>query len=210
MTMKILMTLSFSAATLLSVAACTPRQTTLVGDVKTTQHILVDNVFISDQTPANEPAVTNAITLNAALASDLLTKPTDELLIESNALLSSAGEGVGPSSIETGKASYYGPGFHGKQTASGSIFDMHQLVAAHPTLPFGTIVRVTNHKNQRAINVRIVDRGPVARIVKQGVIIDLSLGAAEKLGFIRSGRTPISLDIIKLGKRATLNKYASN
>lgn len=206
MAMKILMTLSCSAATLLSVAACVPRQTTL-GDAKTTQHILVDNAFVADTAPLTEPAVASAVTLNSSVALDLLTRPTDEGPAE-------ALSGEGSTTIETGKASYYGPGFHGKKTASGSIYDMHQLVAAHPTLPFGTVVRVTNHKNQRSVNVRIVDRGPVKRIVKQGVIIDLSVGAAQKLGFIRSGRTPVSLDLVKLGKspnqKTNTNKYALN
>lgn len=202
------MTLSYSVATLLSVAACVPRQTTL-GDAKTTQHILVDNAFVADTAPLTEPAVASGVTLNSSIAVDLLSRPSDGLG-PAEAL-----SGEGSTTIETGKASYYGPGFHGKKTASGSIYDMHQLVAAHPTLPFGTIVRVTNHKNQRSVNVRIVDRGPVKRIVKQGVIIDLSVGAAQKLGFIRSGRTPVSLDLVKLGKSpthktATNNQYALN
>lgn len=209
MTMKILMTLSCSAATLLSVAACVPRQTTL-GDAKTIQHILVDNAFVADTAPPAEPAIASAVTLNSSVARDLLSRPTDVF----GPGEAPAEETEGPTLIETGKASYYGPGFHGKKTASGSIYDMHQLVAAHPTLPFGTIVRVTNHKNQRSVNVRIVDRGPVKRIVKQGVIIDLSVGAAQKLGFIRSGRTPVSLDLVKLGKppapKTAAYKYALN
>lgn len=209
MTTKTLMTLSCSLAALLSVAACVPRQTTL-GDAKTTQHILVDNAFVADTSPADESAVVSAIPLNSAVAVNLLSKPAE--LFDPAELRSEEGEGL--ATIETGKASYYGPGFHGKKTASGAIYDMHQLVAAHPTLPFGTIVRVTNHKNQRSVNVRIVDRGPVKRIVKQGVIIDLSVGAAQKLGFIRSGRTPVSLDLVKLGNspapKTAANKYALN
>src|SRR5688500_4129830 len=67
-----------------------------------------------------------------------------------------------PAILETreGLASYYGPGFHGKRTASGARFDMNAMVAAHPTYPFGTIVRVTNLGNGRSATVRILDRGP--------------------------------------------------
>jgi rare lipoprotein A len=95
-----------------------------------------------------------------------------------------------------GLASYYGPGFHGKRTASGSPFDMNAMVAAHPTYPFGTIVRVTNLANGRSATVRILDRGPFRG---NGVIIDVSRGAADKLGFIREGRTRVRLEVLRWG-----------
>jgi peptidoglycan lytic transglycosylase len=97
--------------------------------------------------------------------------------------------------VREGLASYYGPGFDGKTTASGVRFDMHAMVAAHRTYPFGTIVRVTNLVNARTVQVRVVDRGPFVRTV----LIDLSYGAAEALGFVRDGRTRVRLEVVRWG-----------
>ena len=94
-----------------------------------------------------------------------------------------------------GWASYYGRAFDGRVTASGVRFDKDAMVAAHPTLPFGTIVRVTNLRNGRSVDVRIIDRGPAPGARANGVIIDLSQGAAETLGFIREGRTRVRIDV---------------
>jgi rare lipoprotein A len=91
-----------------------------------------------------------------------------------------------------GWASYYGPGFHGRRTASGEIFDMHELVAAHRTLPLGTVARVTNLANGRSVVVRITDRGPYIR----GRILDVSKGAAKALAFVRDGITRVRIDIL--------------
>jgi rare lipoprotein A len=102
--------------------------------------------------------------------------------------------------VREGIATYYGPGFHGKTTASGVRFDMNAMVAAHPSYPFGTLVRVTNLRNGRSVNVRILDRGPAARIQADGVIIDLSRGAAERLGFISEGRTHVRVEVLELGE----------
>jgi rare lipoprotein A len=101
--------------------------------------------------------------------------------------------------LRQGLASYYGPGFHGKTTASGAPFDMHAMVAAHPTYPFGTIVRVTNLTNQRAVDVRVLDRGPAKGPRADGVLIDLSYAAAQALGFIRQGRTRVRLEVLRWG-----------
>jgi rare lipoprotein A len=98
-----------------------------------------------------------------------------------------------------GLASYYGADFHGRTTASGIRFDMNAMVAAHPTYPFGTIVRVTNLHNGRSVRVRIVDRGPAAGPQAAGVIIDLSRRAADALGFIQAGRTRVRLDVLRWG-----------
>jgi rare lipoprotein A len=95
-----------------------------------------------------------------------------------------------------GLASFYGEAFHGKTTASGIPFDMRAMVAAHPTYAFGTMVRVTNLANGRAVEVRIVDRGPAAGPRAAGVIIDLSLGAAQALDFIDAGRARVSVEIL--------------
>jgi rare lipoprotein A len=98
--------------------------------------------------------------------------------------------------VQRGKATYYGGKFHGRRTASGERFDKNAMVAAHPSLPFGTVVRVTNVKNGRSTSVRIVDRGPAKRIQRRGIIIDLSHGAARQLGFVAQGRTPVRLDVL--------------
>lgn len=94
-----------------------------------------------------------------------------------------------------GLASWYGPRFHGRPTASGEKFDMHQLTAAHPTLPFGTIVRVRSLVNGRTVDVRINDRGP---FIKRRVI-DLSRAAAQALGLIeaRTGTKPVVISVQK-------------
>ena len=86
-----------------------------------------------------------------------------------------------------GQASYYGARHHGNKTASGERFDQHALTAAHRSLPFGSLVRVTNLRNDKSVVVRINDRGPYAR--KR--IIDLSKKAAEQLGMLRDGIAPV-------------------
>ena len=91
-----------------------------------------------------------------------------------------------------GMASWYGKRFHGRQTASGDVFDMNALTAAHPSLPFGTRVRVTNLDNGRSVIVKINDRGP---FVKRR-IIDVSRRAAEELGFVRDGITQVRVEVI--------------
>jgi len=102
---------------------------------------------------------------------------------------------------QLGLASYYGRGFQGRQTASGQRFDMRAPVAAHPDYPFGTRVRVTNLRNQRHIIVTIIDRGPSAPHQSDGVIIDLSQSAAERLAFVREGRTRVRLEVLEWGQQ---------
>ena len=94
-------------------------------------------------------------------------------------------------SVELGRgmASWYGPGFHGRRTASGERFDMNQLTAAHRTLPFGSLVLVRNTQNGREVVVRINDRGPHVR----NRIIDLSKAAAELLDMVQSGEVAVVL-----------------
>lgn len=93
--------------------------------------------------------------------------------------------------VETGIASWYGPEFHGRPTSSREIFDQNDLTAAHPTLPFGTMVLVTNLENGRQVTVRINDRGPFVK----GRIIDLSYAAARMLGMIGPGTARVRLEI---------------
>ena len=96
---------------------------------------------------------------------------------------------------QNGIASWYGPGFHGKATASGATYDQNQLTAAHQTLPLGTRVMVTNLDNGAATEVVINDRGPFAK----GRIIDLSFAAGKALGMIGPGTVPVRVDVIDGG-----------
>ena len=94
---------------------------------------------------------------------------------------------------QEGIASWYGPEFDGRPTASGEIFNSALLTAAHPTLPFGTIVLVTNRHNNRQVSVRINDRGPFVA----GRIIDVSRAAAEQLEMLITGTAPVVVDVIR-------------
>jgi rare lipoprotein A len=102
---------------------------------------------------------------------------------------------------QIGKASYYCcKRFHGGKTAFGKTYNRNHLVAAHPSYPFGTLVRVTNLENERQVDVHIIDRGPTRAQRKKGTIIDLSRAAAEKLGMIKQGRAQVRLDVVEWGK----------
>ncbi|MCB1479103.1 MAG: septal ring lytic transglycosylase RlpA family protein [Rhodobiaceae bacterium] len=92
-----------------------------------------------------------------------------------------------------GRASWYGPGFHGRKTASGERFNMNAMTAAHRSLPFGTKVRVTNKRNGRSVVVRINDRGPYSG----GRILDVSKAAASRLGLVASGTAPVTVTVIR-------------
>lgn len=98
--------------------------------------------------------------------------------------------------ILRGIASWYGGSFDGHKTASGATFDMYAMTACHPTLPFGTVVRVINRMNHKSVVVRITDRGD---LIDEGRIIDLSYGAAHKLAMIHSGLAPVELQVLSLG-----------
>jgi rare lipoprotein A len=91
-----------------------------------------------------------------------------------------------------GVASYYADAYHGRPTASGEKFDMHKMTAAHRTLPFGTLVRVTRADTGQSVTVRVNDRGPFV----QGRVIDLSYAAARKLGMLKSGLAEVRLDVL--------------
>ena len=95
---------------------------------------------------------------------------------------------------EVGVASWYGAQHHGKRTASGELFDMNQLTAAHRSLPFGTRLRVTNRDNNQSTEVRINDRGPFVK----GRILDVSYAAARQLGALGSGTFPVRLRVVAL------------
>lgn len=94
---------------------------------------------------------------------------------------------------ETGIASWYGPGFHGKATANGETYDQNELTAAHKTLPLPSIVRVTNLENGKSLIVRVNDRGPYAH----GRIIDMSQRAAQLLGFRNKGIAKVRVEVLE-------------
>ena len=94
--------------------------------------------------------------------------------------------------IGTGLASWYGARHHGKRTASGEIFDQNKFTAAHRTLPWGSMVKVTNLDNGKSVEVRINDRGPF----KKGRIIDISRAAASALGMLKSGVNPVRMELL--------------
>jgi len=100
---------------------------------------------------------------------------------------------VTPVPAETGFASFYHSILHGQRTANGERFDRYALTAAHRTLPFGTLVRVTNLRNQRSVIVRINDRGPL----NKRRVIDVSPRAARELGFFSHGLTWVMVEVIQ-------------
>lgn len=98
-----------------------------------------------------------------------------------------------PAAYQVGTASWYGEYFQGRDTASGEPYDMYDLTAAHPTLPLGTFVRVTNLRNGKAVVLKVNDRGPVV----EGRIIDVSYSAAQILGMSDRGIQRVRIDLVK-------------
>lgn len=107
------------------------------------------------------------------------------------ALAAPAGNGV----FQAGVASWYGDDFHGRTTANGEVYDMRKLTAAHPALPFHTLVEVENLENGRRVRVRINDRGPFLK----GRIIDLSREAAQRLDMEEKGTATVKLRVLRRG-----------
>ncbi len=130
--------------------------------------------------PATSPA---SSATPASIAHDLQSGPTPEARQWTDKL--------------HGIASWYGGVFNGRTTASGETYDMYAMTACHPTLPFGSVVRVLDRANHRSVVVRITDRGD---LVKEGRIIDLSYEAAKQLGMTHAGLAKVDLQIISLGK----------
>lgn len=95
------------------------------------------------------------------------------------------------STAQAQMASWYGPGFHGRKTASGETYNQNGLTAAHRSLPFGTRVKVTNTRNGKSVVVRVTDRGPFIK----GRVIDLSRAAASAIGMIQSGVARVNLRV---------------
>lgn len=97
--------------------------------------------------------------------------------------------------LQTGTASWYGPGFHGRLTSSRERFDQNELTAAHRTLPFDTVLEVVNLENEKSVEVKINDRGPYS----ENRIIDLSRAAAEEIGLLESGLAEVELLLVEPG-----------
>jgi rare lipoprotein A len=109
-------------------------------------------------------------------------------------LVAHLSEPIKPIKTWVGNASWYGPGFDGKKTADGELFDSESLTAAHPNLPFGSVVRVVNPRNGKFELVRINDRGPY----QEGREIDVSYRVAWKLGLIHAGVNQVRLELLEL------------
>jgi rare lipoprotein A len=102
--------------------------------------------------------------------------------------------GAKPLEVQTGAATFYADRFHGRKTASGERYDRGELTAAHRTLPFGSVVRVINLRNDRSVLVTINDRGPFSR----GRVIDVSRAAAKKLDMIRDGVVKVRVEVLSM------------
>ncbi len=103
---------------------------------------------------------------------------------------------VRPGYSQDGTASWYGPGFHGKKTATGEVYDMNAMTAAHNVLPLNSVVRVTNLANNKEVTVRINDRGPFVG----DRVLDLSLASAKELGMVGPGTAPVRVTVVKPGE----------
>ena len=152
--------------------------------------------------------------LAAALTFPVKSVLADALLSRPTVASSAAAKSPTPAMEEAGQvkkaaldpmlkgiASWYGPRFNGRLTASGERFDMYAMTACHPTLPFGTVVRVKDMANLRTVVVRITDRGDLM----PGRVIDLSYEAATRLHMVHDGLAPVTIEVLKEGKSGTAN-----
>lgn len=111
---------------------------------------------------------------------------------------------VRPGFFQDGIASWYGPGFHGKKTASGEVYDMHEMTAAHSILPLNTLVKVVNLKTGKEVIVRVNDRGPFIG----DRVIDLSLAAAREIDMVGPGTMPVRVSVLNPGDTRLASKPA--
>jgi rare lipoprotein A len=132
------------------------------------------------------------VVVSAAACAPRAALPLLPATSAATAALAASKGGAALFGTQEGMASWYGPGFAGRTTSNGEVFDPAQLTAAHRTLPFGTRVLVTNLENGASIVVRINDRGPF----KAGRIIDLSRAAAEGIGMLRSGVARVRVEVV--------------
>jgi rare lipoprotein A len=144
----------------------------------------------------NLPLVIAAFCLLAVLRAAALTPGSGSPVASTQAPRAAAQKPR--SSVRTGRATFMSDKLEGRRTASGTIYDGRQLVAAHPTYPLGTRVRVTSHENGRTVEVTIVDRSAAGA---RRPIIDLSRRAAERLDFVRRGTVQVTVEVIEWGPR---------
>ncbi|MCI0486405.1 MAG: septal ring lytic transglycosylase RlpA family protein [Blastocatellia bacterium] len=100
---------------------------------------------------------------------------------------------------QTGLAAFYSDTFQGGRTYSGEAFNNDDMVAAHPSYPMGAVLRITNLGNDRAVEVRVIDRGPSKKNQENGFVIDLSRVAAERLNFIKDGMARVRVEVLEWG-----------
>lgn len=134
--------------------------------------------------------------LARSLSSLGLTVVTAGLVLSSTGCSAHRFEQNRPGAVQRGVASWYGADFHGRRTASGSVYDMHDMTAAHRELPLGSRVEVRNLENGKSVRVEITDRGPF----KKGRIVDMSYAAAKALGMMQKGTARVELQILELGR----------
>lgn len=145
----------------------------------------------SAQPAASSPAVVHENPAISPQVAGSAHVPTQSVLVERFGRARSL-------SVQLGRASYYADKFSGRSTASGALYEPHGFTAAHRSLPFGTIVRVTRLDGGQVVYVRITDRGPYGG---RGRILDLSRAAAEQLGMIRAGVVKIKAEVVEYGPR---------
>ncbi|MGA3370869.1 MAG: septal ring lytic transglycosylase RlpA family protein [Terracidiphilus sp.] len=141
---------------------------------------------------------TRTVHADARLPRPGATAPPAAPLLSATSALTGPREQAAPARADLlrGLASWYGGVFNGRRTASGERFDMYAMTACHPSLPFGSTVRVVNLANQRSVVVRITDRGYLFK----GRVIDLSYAAAQKLAMTKAGLAPVRLEVLSLGE----------
>ncbi|MBL7988263.1 MAG: septal ring lytic transglycosylase RlpA family protein [Chlorobi bacterium] len=137
---------------------------------------------------ATEPSTNGVANATAEVNMDSLyaAKASEEVATDTSYAMA-----IPASQTLSGRVSWYGPGFHGRRTANGERFNKHEMTAAHKTLPFGTLVRVVNEKSGRSVLVRINDRGPYCG----GRVLDLSEGAAGRVGIKGSGTGAVKMEV---------------
>ena len=126
-----------------------------------------------------------------SLKQDLVPPPSGPQSYEQAAPVEESTPPSKPAIIQVGTASWYGPGFHGQETASGEPFNQHALTAAHRTLPLGTKAKVTNLETGQTVDVTINDRGPYV----SGRHLDLSRAAARRIGLIKKGTAKVKIEV---------------
>jgi rare lipoprotein A len=146
-----------------------------------------------EASPTSSPSGVVELTPQPAKAAEISSVEPESSAQEVSAQETNTAVPAPTTLLQSGLASYYGKWFHGRKTANGEIFNMTTLTAAHPTLPFGTLLKVTNTHNDQSVVVRVNDRGPY----KGQRIIDLSQYAAAKIGMLSRGLATVVIEIFK-------------